>query len=90
MFLSYAQSERQAPVSNWKHRVFVKGNSLLDNIAFEEWSLKGLDKDLGPKLWKPKKESNASTEQNQGNTESGQSGLVSLNSHCSSRGAAQN
>lgn len=47
-------------MKNWKHRVFVRGNQLLDNIEFEEWSLKGLDKDLGPELWPLKTEGSKS------------------------------
>lgn len=73
----------QAPVKNWKHRVFVRGNQLLDNIEFEEWSLKGLDKDLGPELWPLKTEGSRSQDTSVAQQEEDpkRQGVVSLSLH---------
>ncbi|KAF8523205.1 mitochondrial K+-H+ exchange-related-domain-containing protein [Gautieria morchelliformis] len=40
----------KAPQSNWKRRVFVYGEQLIDRIDFEELSLQGVDPSLGPRI----------------------------------------
>lgn len=57
--------------------MFEKGNSLLDNIEFEEWSLKGLDKDLGPDLWPIKSGDTTATQAGKANVKVEAQGLVS-------------
>jgi len=42
----------QAPEGNWKRRVYVYGERLVDRIDFEELALKSVDPSLGPKLSK--------------------------------------
>ncbi|TCD62235.1 hypothetical protein EIP91_007194 [Steccherinum ochraceum] len=42
----------QAPEGNWKRRIYVYGERLVDRIDFEELALKSVDPNLGPKLSK--------------------------------------
>ncbi|KAF8582808.1 hypothetical protein K439DRAFT_1647417 [Ramaria rubella] len=42
----------KAPDGNWKRKVFVYGEKLIDRIDFEELSLQGIDPSLGPRTGK--------------------------------------
>jgi len=46
----------KAPEGNWKRRIFVYGEYLLDRIDFEEYSLKSFDPSLGPKIGQLRRE----------------------------------
>ncbi|TFY79608.1 hypothetical protein EWM64_g4401 [Hericium alpestre] len=40
----------KAPETNWKYKVFIYGERLIDRIDFEELGLKGIDPSLGPRI----------------------------------------
>lgn len=40
-----------AEVDSYKHKIWSRGEKMMDSIAFEEWALKSLDKELSPKPW---------------------------------------
>ncbi|KAF8527439.1 mitochondrial K+-H+ exchange-related-domain-containing protein [Hysterangium stoloniferum] len=46
----------KAPEGNWKRRIFVYGEYLINRIDFEEYSLKGLDPSLGPRIGQLRRE----------------------------------
>ena len=58
------------PVTNVQHKIWARGEKLMDQIEFEEWSLKGLDSDFGPHLWSKSREGlpQASTSTAEGST----------------------
>jgi len=40
----------KAPQGNWKHRIYMQGEKLMDRVDYEEWLLKALDASAAPKL----------------------------------------
>jgi len=45
----------KADKGNWKYKVYMRGEKLMDRIEYEEWLLKALDASTAPKLWSRKK-----------------------------------
>lgn len=39
-----------APKGNWKHKIYMTGEKMMDRIEYEEWLLKALDASTAPKI----------------------------------------